>query len=151
MEGEMTFAGMNYLAVVIAAVVAWLVGAVWYGALVAHWVDALGTTMEQFKARQAALTGSAKALPFVLAFVADLIMAWMLAGVLGHLGPGQVTLRNGIISGAFLWFGFVLTAMAVNNAFAGRKYKLTAIDAGHWLAVLAVMGAIIGAAGTSGR
>jgi len=45
-------------------------------------------------------------------------MAWMLAGVLGHLGPGQVTLRNGVISGAFLWFGFVLATMAVNNAFA---------------------------------
>jgi Protein of unknown function (DUF1761) len=87
----------------------------------------------------------------VLAFVADLIMAWMLAGVLGHLGPGQVTLRNGIISGAFLWFGFVLTTMAVNNAFAGRKHTLTAIDAGHWLAVLVVMGAVVGGTGVGGR
>jgi hypothetical protein len=143
----MTFAGMNYLAVVIAAIAGWLVGAVWYPLLAKHWVSALGTTMEEFKAKQAALNGSAKALPFVLAFVADLIMAWMLAGVLGHLGPGQVTLRNGVISGASLWFGFVLTAMVVNNAFAGRKYTLTAIDAGHWLAVLVVMGAIIGAMG----
>ena len=90
-------------------------------------------------------------LPFVLAFVGDLIMAWVLAGVLGHLGPGQVTLRNGVISGAFLWFGFVLTTMMVNNAYAGRKYTLTAIDAGHWLAVLVVMGGIIGGAGIIGR
>ena len=32
----------------------------------------------------------------------------------------------------------------VNNAFAGRKYKLTLIDAGHWLLVLLIMGAIVG-------
>ena len=144
----MAFAGMNYLAIVIAAIAGWLAGAVWYGLLAKHWVAAQGTTMEEFKAKQAALKGNPRALlPFVLAFLADLIMAWMLAGVLGHLGPGQVTLRNGVISGAFLWFGFVLTAMTVNNAFSGRKYMLTAIDAGHWLAVIVVMGAIIGAMG----
>src|SRR5262249_6234175 len=111
-------------------------------------VVALGTTMEEFKQKQAALKGSPRAfVPFVLAFVADLVMAWILAGVLGHLGPGQVTVRNGVISAAFLWFGFILTTMAVNNAFAGRKYTLTAIDAGHWLAVLVAMGAIIGGFG----
>ena len=58
-----------------------------------------------------------------------------------------MTLRNGVISGVFLWFGFVLTTMMVNNAFSGRKYTLTAIDAGHWLAVLLVMGAIVGGMG----
>ena len=42
---------------------------------------------------------------------------------------------------------FVLTTMTVNNAFSGRKYTLTAIDAGHWLAVLVVMGAIVGGMG----
>ena len=144
----MTFAGMNYLAIVIAAVAGWLIGAAWYGVLAKHWVTALGLTMDEFKARRAVMRGSPlQVLPFVLAFVGDLIMAWVLAGVLGHLGPGQVTLRNGIISGAFLWFGFVLTTTVVNNAFAGRKYTLTAIDAGHWLAVLVAMGGIIGAIG----
>ena len=83
----------------------------------------------------------------MLAFTACLIMAWMLAGVLGHLGPGQVTLRNGVISAAFLWFGFVLTSTVVNNAFAGRAWGLTAIDVGHWLIVLLAMGAVIGAIG----
>jgi hypothetical protein len=143
---------MNYLAVVLAAVAGWLVGALWYGLLAKRWVTALGTTIEEFKRKQAAIKGSPRAfLPFVLAFLADLIIAWMLAGVLGHLGPGQVTLRNGVISAAFLWFGFVLTTMTVNNAFGGRKYTLTAIDAGHWLAVLVVIGAIVGGAGVGSQ
>jgi hypothetical protein len=78
-------------------------------------------------------------------FVAELIMAWALAGLLGHLGG--VTVKNGVISGAFCWLGFVLTTLATNNAFGQRKIMLTVIDAGYWLAVLVVMGAIIGAFG----
>jgi hypothetical protein len=37
--------------------------------------------------------------------------------------------------------------MAVNYAFGARQPMLYAIDAGHWLAVLLVEGAIIGAMG----
>jgi len=142
----MTFAGMNYLAVVIAAIVSWLAGAAWYGVLAKPWVAAQGKTMEEFRARREAMRGSPAAYaPFLIAFVAELIMAWMLAGVLGHLG--QVTVRNGVVSAAFLWFGFVLTTMAVNYAFGARGVKLAAIDAGHWLLVLLVQGAILGGMG----
>ena len=123
----MAFAGLNYLAIAVAAVAGWLIGAVWHRAF------------DKDRARRIA--------PIVLALIANLIMAWMLAGVLGHLGPGQVTLRNGVISAAFLWFGFVLTTTVVNNTLAGRALALTAIDAGHWLIVLLAMGAIIGAIG----
>src|SRR5262245_53542303 len=144
----MSFAGINYLAIVIAAVVAWLAGAVWYGALAKPWVAAQGTTMEAFQARLEARKGKLGGYAsYLLAFVAELIMAWVLAGLIGHLGVGQVTLRNGAISGLFAWLGFVVTTLAVNNAFGGRKAMLTAIDAGHWLVVLLIMGAIIGAMG----
>ena len=74
-------------------------------------------------------------------------MAWVLAGIIAHLGPGQVTIRNGVISGAFIWLGFVVTTLAVNYGFGGRRPMLTVIDSGHWLGVLIVMGAIIGAFG----
>jgi len=144
----MSFAGINYLAIVIAAVVAWLAGAAWYGALAKPWVAAQGTTIEEFQAKFEAKKGTAAAYtPYVLSFIAELIMAWVLAGLIGHLGVGQVTLRNGTISGLFAWLGFVVTTMAVNNAFGGRKAMLTVIDSGHWLIVLLIMGAIIGAMG----
>ena len=71
----------------------------------------------------------------------------MLAGLLAHLGAGQVTLRNGIISAAFVWFGFVLTTMTVNYSFSGRDRRLLLIDLGNWLIVLLVIGAVIGAIG----
>jgi Protein of unknown function (DUF1761) len=143
----MTFAGVNYLAILIAAIAAWVAGAAWYGVLAQPWVTAQGKTMEEFEAKQEAMKSPPAYAPFVIAFIAELIMAWCLAGVLGHLGPGQVTLRNGVISAFFLWLGFVLTTMAVNYAFGERGIKLAAIDAGHWLLVLLIQGAILGAWG----
>ena len=136
----MTFAGMNYLAIVIAAVAAWLAGAGWYMALGRTWTAALGTQkMTPAGQRPAAF------LPYVYAFIAELLMAWILAGLLGHIGA--LTVRGGIISAAFCWLGFVMTTMAVNNIFAGRDARLLLIDGGHWLLVLVLMGAIIGGMG----
>jgi hypothetical protein len=139
----MTFAGINYLAILIAAVAGWLSGAVWYTALGRTWVAAQGKTVEQFHAEQAAKKGTPAAwLPFALAFLADLVMAWVLAGMVGHLGT--VTIRSAVISALFVWGGFVVTTMLVNYSFSGRRYLLTAIDAGHWLIVLLLMGLVIG-------
>ncbi len=140
----MTFSGVSYLAVVVAAVAAWLASAAWYMSLSRHYVAALGKRPEQM-AEDRKKPGAF--LPFVYAFAANIIMAWTLAGVLAHLGPGQVTLRNGMISAAFLWFGFILTTMVVNYSFGGRDRRLLLIDAGNWLLVLLVIGAIIGGIG----
>jgi Protein of unknown function (DUF1761) len=138
----MTFAGINHLAIFIAAVVAWLAGAIYYTVLAKPWVAAQGLTVEQHKAMIAAKSGIAKFAPFILAFVAEVIMAWVLAGMVGHLGA--VTIRSAVISGLFVWAGFVVTTLLVNNAFAGRRYMLTLIDAGHWLLVVVLMGVVIG-------
>jgi hypothetical protein len=136
----MTFSGVSYLAIVIASVVAWLAGAVWYTAFGGAWMAALGTT-----AQKTAKWDPGAYLPFIYAFVAELVMAWTLAGLLGHIGP--VSLRNGIVSAAFCWLGFVMAAMLVNNSFAKRDWRLLWIDGGHWLVVLLLMGAIIGGIG----
>jgi hypothetical protein len=139
----MAFAGINYLAIIAAAVAAWIFGAIYYTVLSKPWLAAAGISMAEMQR-----VGKLKSIaPFILSFVAEIIMAWVLAGVLGHLGPGQVTIRNGVISALFLWFGFILTTIATNNAYPGRKPMLTAIDAGHWLGVMLLMGAIIGALG----
>jgi hypothetical protein len=140
----MTFAGVNYLAVLIAAVGGWVTGAIWYGLFGKSLLAALGKTKADMKRRKKTPAFYA---PFAIAFAAVLIMARGAGGLLGHLGPGQVTLRNGVISGAFCWLGFVATTITVNYAFAMRKAMLTVIDSGHWLAELIVMGAIIGAMG----
>lgn len=133
----MVFAGTNTLALVVAAVISYGFGALYYGLLGGPWMAALGKTDAEMKADK-------RIAPFVIAFVALLVMATVLAGVMGHLGPGQVTLRNGLVSAAFIWVGFVATTLAVNHAFQGASRTLTLIDGGHWLGVLLIQGAIIG-------
>ena len=140
----MNFAGFNHLSVLAAAVAAFAFGAVYYMTLATPWLAALGKT----KAEVMGPSGKPPMTPYIVTAVALIVMAWMLAGVIGHLGPGQVTLKNGVISAAFLWFGFVVTTMAVNNAYGGRKPMLTVIDSIHWLGVLLIEGAVIGAMGT---
>jgi hypothetical protein len=140
----MAFAGINYWAILVAAIAGWVLGAAWYIGLAKPWMTALGVSREEMDARK---REPGAFLPFIYALVALLVMAWVLAGIMGHLGRGQVTLRNGAVSGAFCWLGFVLTAMVTNYSFGRRKPMLLVIDAGHWLAVLVLMGAIIGAFG----
>ena len=137
----MAFSGMNYLAVVVAALAGFGVGAVWYTIFGKAWLGALGKTEDDVKCGG----GIAQALPFVIALVADLVMATMLAGLMGHLGG--ISVEHGLISAFFVWVGFVITTMGVNHAFSGAKPSLTVIDGGHWLAVLLAMGAVIGAIG----
>jgi hypothetical protein len=141
----MTFAGINYLAVVIAALAGFGFGAVYYMTLARPWMDAMGWNADEQAARRRGELNPSKT-PFLIAIVANLVMAWVLAGLIAHMGP--VTIRSGIISAAFCWIGFVVTTLAVNHAFGNRKPMLTVIDGAHWLGVLLIMGAVIGAFGT---
>lgn len=135
----MAFAGINYWALLLAAVVGFVTGGIWYQLFATPWLAANGLNAENLRG-----PGQRSHLPMLYAFIATLVMAWVLGGVMGHLGPGQVTVKNGIISGAFCWAGFVITTMVVNNAFAKRKPVLLLIDGGYWLLVLVLMGAVIG-------
>jgi hypothetical protein len=134
----MVFAGMNYLAILVAAVAAFGFGAIYYMSLSRQWLAAIGKKKEEL---------SPSMTPFVVSIVSLLVMAQVLAGTIAHLGGSQVTVRTGIITGAFLWLGFVATTTATNYAFGGRKAALTVIDCIHWLGVLVIQGAVIGAIG----
>ena len=131
--------------ILIAAIVAWLFGAAYYTLLAPRWLAAQGKTVAQHKAELAAQPAWRKALPFVLSFVAAFVMGMTLYGIMTH--GNLFYARAGAISGAFCWFGLVLTTMAVNNVYAGRRFALFVIDAAHWLVVLVIIGAIVGAWG----
>src|SRR6195256_1546370 len=96
--GPMAFAGMNYLAIPIATIAGFAFGAAYYMSLSRRWLAAIGTTKEELAAK-----GKGSPMPFIVSIVALAIMAWVLAGGIGHLGPGQVTLKNGVISALLMW------------------------------------------------
>jgi hypothetical protein len=143
----MSFAGTNSLAIILGAVASFLFGGVWYGIFSKSWMEAAGLKLEDLKPAD----GAAAFAPYAIAFVAQLVMATVLAGVIGHLGQGQVTLKNGIISAFLIWLGFVATTITVNHTFQMQPRALTLIDAGHWLGVLLIQGALIGWMGVSSQ
>ena len=139
----MEFMGINYMAVLAAGIAGYAFGAVYYMLLGKAWLKAQDKTEADIKGPN----GEMDYKPFIIAAVAALFMAFMLAGVMGHLGETGFSLRGGLISGVFMWSGFVLTTTLVNHAYQGQKLNLTAIDLGHWLGVLLIQGAIIGLMG----
>ena len=134
------FSGITLWALVAAAIASFVFGGVWYGVLGSRWNAA------RYVPRPAGQSGPP---PAVLAatVVAELVMAWMFAGLLLHLTHAAVpaTARNGMISGFFLWLGFCLMPMIVNNLYQGAKRELTVIDGLHWLGVMLIQGAVLGA------
>lgn len=132
----MQFDGMNYLAVLVAAVAAFVVGSVYYGTMGKRWMKAVKMPTDSQPKMAPSL--------FVITFVCELVLAFMIAGVIGHLGIGQVTLMNGVVSGFFLWLGIVMPTMTINHRYQDFGWDLTIIDGVHWLLVILVMGAVIG-------
>jgi hypothetical protein len=133
---------INFLAVVLAAAVSWIAGAFWYMSAGKAWMAALGKTKEDLMGA----AGKPSMAPFVISLAAELAMAFVLAIFIGQ--AGSVTVANGLFIGLVAWIGFVATTMIVNHSYARMNPMLTVIDGGHWLAVLLLQGAVIGAFGT---
>jgi hypothetical protein len=138
-HGEDSMVHINCIAVLTAGAAAWVTGAIWYGVLGNTWMAALEKTKEQMGG------GKMPLVPMILSFVADVVMAYVLASAIAV--RGTVNISMGACTAAILWLGFVMTTLVVNNAFAQRKVSLTIIDSGHWLAALLVAGIVIGAFG----
>jgi Protein of unknown function (DUF1761) len=128
---------VNWLAVLLAAIVRFAIGGVWFApfAFGPAWGRMVGINAEAAKARM----GRAMAVDFIAGF----ILAWVLANVLQFLGV------NRLVSGArvsfFLWLGFTAMPFLSAAMFEGRPMRLYAIVAGFWLVSLVVMGGLIGA------
>jgi len=138
------FAGLNAWAIPLAASASFVFGGIWYGIWSKRWIDAAGFRPDEIESARAS-----SPLPFVITFAAQIVMAWMMAGVLLHMERSGVamSLRSGAISAFFLWLGFIATTLIVNHQFQKRKGALTLIDGGHWLGVMLIQGAILGAVG----
>ena len=105
---------VNYLAVVVAAVAGFLLGWGWYVAFGKAWKEALGRQEGDCKPTP---------LPFILAGLGSLLMAWMLAGLMGHLA--NVTVRGGLIARFSCGPDSCSTTTVVNQQFHGTKPLVT--------------------------
>jgi hypothetical protein len=125
---------MNLIAVVVAALSAFLLGGLWYGPLFGQrWLAACGQ-MEDV------LNGRSMAQVFGLAGALSLIAALNLAA---FLGP-DADLEFGVFAGFAAGAGWVGAFLGIIYLFEARPLSLWLINAGYSTAALTIMGAILG-------
>jgi hypothetical protein len=127
----------RHLAAWVAAIVFFVLGAIWYSVLSAQWLAAIGKTTEQMAAEQA---GSP--IPFVIGFVAILVMCYALAWLIERLQANS--LAGGMGLGAAVAVGFIAANLALNYGFERRSVTLWVINAVYAVVGLGIAGAIIG-------
>ena len=137
----MHFHQLNWLAILVAAISAMVVGFLWYSPLLfaKPWMREMGYDPND-KARMEEMKKSAGP-AYGGSFVASLVSAFTLALLLHGLRAED--LHFGLMVGFHVWLGFVATVQLTGALFAKQSMKLFAINTGYQLVCYLVMGAIL--------
>ena len=131
-------AGMNYWAVGVAAVAAFLASSAWY--------VVFGKARMKLLGNDPAATADMKKVPAwkkPVELVRGLVVAFVLARFIVLLGV--VDWKGGLQLGIWLWIGFPAVILAGSVLWDNRPWKLAAIHAGDWLLQVLLMAVILGA------
>lgn len=127
----------NYPAVIVSAVLYWILGGIWYGVLFSKPWMALENLSD------AQVHSMNPILPYVLTFVLNLLIAFVLAQVCAWRNSDTAT--RGAMSGVLVWIGFVGPITYTTYMYEMRPKELFAINEFFPLVGLCLMGAVLGA------
>ena len=131
---------VNFVGVIVGAVLAMAVGYIWFGPLFGkEWMKLKGITSEMMKKEK---NSSSMGMTYGMTFVGLLVTAFVLSAFIGSLG--EKTLTGGAMVAVLAWVGFVFPMAGMNALFSKTPTKLFIIDVFHYLAALLLMGAAIG-------
>ncbi|WP_108788101.1 DUF1761 family protein [Erythrobacter sp. Alg231-14] len=131
--------GSSLLAIVIAAVVFYMVGFLIFGVLFGElWLEQVGMTEEEALARNAQLG----AMMFVWGFVMPLIQVVGLAWIMNHVGASDI--GTSIKVGATIAVFIALPILGYNWVYEGRAAGAVGLDFVHLLVGYVVSCAILG-------
>ena len=129
---------VNYLAVVVAAVVVFILGWLWYSPLLFYkpWMRARGLD-------PAAAMAGAK-MP-VGKLAVELLRCLVLAFIVAHVAAalGVIDSFGAVHLGLFLWIGFPVVLLTGSVLWDNVPVKVAAIHAGDWLVKLLVIPLIV--------
>src|SRR3982074_2515140 len=124
---------INWLAVIVAAVVMFILGGRWYSPVLfaKKRVALQGKTEEQMRAEAASAN---MPVMYISAFLCSLLTAIVMAHILSHMASIMPT---GAVHGAFFglmaWIGFVAPTTYATALFSGKPKQLWLIDATYYL------------------
>ncbi|HNR08159.1 MAG TPA: DUF1761 domain-containing protein [Saprospiraceae bacterium] len=130
--------GMNWLAVLVAGIAAWALGALWYSPVLfgKAWQKESGLTEENLKnANMPLIFGTSAVMMIIMS--AGLAMFFQ--------GDAAMNAMKGLQMGLVTGLVFVATSTAINYLYQRKSFKLWLIDAAYQVLLLALAGAIVGA------
>ena len=133
---------INYLAVLVAAIVNMILGAVWYGPLFGKpWSKMMGFGQEKMKEMQAKGMGGS----YVIMFIGSLLISWVLARFIVFTEASYQIWSSviGLRIGFEAWLGFVAPVTVSMVLWEGKPWKRWMIVAGYSLVGFCLIGAIL--------
>jgi len=132
----MNTAKINYLAILVAAVVTFILGAIWYLAFQTSWMELTGMTEAKV------VEGGGATTSYIISFVTYLLGAYALALLFKsmNISTWQTGLATGALIGTLIVGGNIFT----NNAYEMKPIGLSFLNAGFSAVSFAAMGAILG-------
>lgn len=159
---------INFLAVLVAALVPMIMGFIWYNPKVLGnaWMKAAGVTEESMKgANMAVVFGVSFLMSFMLAFffqsmvIHQMHFGSMLFGttfqdpnteigamfktIMDQYGTAYRTFKHGAFHGVLSGIFIVTPILTINSLFERKGFKYIAINCGYWIITLMIMGGIL--------
>jgi hypothetical protein len=128
---------INYPAVLVAAILHWILGAVWYGIFSNKFVELMAWTPQQL----AELESKSNMTELALAFLSSLVLVYVLAHFLQYAKANNLV--AGFQTAFWLWLGFIATTQLATVIFEGRKPGLYLLNIGYQLVACLAAGALL--------
>lgn len=131
---------INYWAVLVATVVAIVIGSIWYTPKV------LGARWKRLADVREPATSAQAWLPLMVSVVLAFLLAWVLAGsvaIAWHFYGGAY-FGSAIVTALTLWAGFTAGRLITHDVFVGRPAQLTILNVLYELVLVVAMAVVIG-------
>jgi hypothetical protein len=135
---------VNYVAVLVAAIVSMVIGFVWYSPILfaKPWMKEMGYKSSGMKDMQKKMGPM-----YGLSFLASLLMAYVLTHVIASLANDAVYklgLSLGLKAAFWSWLGFIMPVQLTDVIFGGKSWKLFLMNTGYQLVSVLGMGVVLG-------
>lgn len=129
---------INYPAVIVAAVIHFIIGGLWYGLIFGNtFIQITGWTPAQLEQVAAQSHWS----QYLIAFLTSLTLVYILAHFVQYTGAKGAA--DGMQTAFWLWLGFVATTQLPTVIFEQRKLGLYLLNVGYNLVAALICGALL--------
>lgn len=126
-------AAIDFVNIIVAALAAWFIGAVYYVILSESWMKAAGLTKSDIQSRSKT--------PFAISLVVLMLIAGLMRHLLADMGVTSIggSVLYCVQIGFFVAGGWIL----INNAYEGKPHSLSLINIGYAVLATATIGLVL--------